>query len=227
MARTLNLAVHTVRREAFVEAAQRLMQAKGWEQVSIQDVLDDVEASRGAFYHYFDSKQALLEAVISRMVDAGLAEAAPVVADHSLPAPEKLRRVFRAIGRWKTEQKALVLALLEVWLSDHNAIVREHFRRGMVGRMADLFEPIVEQGIREGQFHVESGPETARVIVMLLQGLQESATELFLARQAGRIELAEVERSFATYSDAFERILGARAGSIGLVDQAVLRAWFR
>ena len=226
MARTLNLAVHTVRREAFVEAAQRLMQARGWERVSIQDVIDEVEASRGAFYHYFDSKQALLEAVIDRMVEAGLTEAAPVVEDRSLSAPVKLQRVFGAIGRWKTAQKALVLRLLEVWLSDHNAIVREHFRRRMVGRLSDMLEPIVEQGVREGEFHVDSAPETARVIVMLLQGLQESATELFLDRQAGRITLGDVEQSFATFSGAFERILGARAGSIGLVDQAVLRAWF-
>ena len=64
MARILNLAVHTVRREAFVEAAQRLMQSRGYQQMSIQDVLDELQASRGAFYHYFDSKQALLEAVI-------------------------------------------------------------------------------------------------------------------------------------------------------------------
>ena len=30
------------------------MQAKGYEQMSIQDVLDEMGASRGAFYHYFD-----------------------------------------------------------------------------------------------------------------------------------------------------------------------------
>jgi AcrR family transcriptional regulator len=226
MARTLNLAVHTVRREAFVEAAQRLMQTRGWEQMSIQDVLDAVEASRGAFYHYFDSKQALLEAVIERMVDAGLGEAAPAGADASLPAPAKLERVFSAIGRWKTEQKALVLALLEVWLSDHNATVREKFRRRMVDRLAEMLTPIIDQGMREGDFNVATAPETARVLVMLLLGLQDVATDLFLDRQAGRIELTDVERSLSAYSEAFERILGARAGSIGLIDQSVLVAWF-
>jgi len=226
MARTVNLAVHTVRREAFVEAAQRLMQTRGWEQMSIQDVLDEVEASRGAFYHYFDSKQALLEAVIERMVDAGLSEAAPAGADTSLPAPAKLQRVFSAIGRWKTEQKALVLALLEVWLSDHNATVREKFRRRMVDRLAEMLTPIIDQGMREGDFNVATAPETARVLVMLLLGLQDVATDLFLDRQAGRIELADVERSLSAYSAAFERILGARAGSIGLIDQSVLVAWF-
>jgi AcrR family transcriptional regulator len=226
MARTLNLAVHSVRREAFVEAAQRLMTAKGYEQMSIQDVLDEVEASRGAFYHYFDSKQALLEAVIDRMVEAALAEVEPVVRDSSLTAAAKLRRVFGTIGRWKTARKSLVLALLEVWLSDHNAIVREKFRREMAVRLADTLTPIIQQGIDEGAFDAGSAPQAARVLVMLLLGFQDIATELFLDRQAGRIDLEHVERTFGSYTESFERILGARAGSIQLIDHAVLRAWF-
>jgi AcrR family transcriptional regulator len=226
MARTLNLAVHTVRKEAFVEAAQRLMTAKGYEQMSIQDVLDEVEASRGAFYHYFDSKQALLEAVIDRMVDQGLAEVAPVVGDASLDAPAKLQQVFSRIGRWKTARKSLVLALLEVWLSDHNAIVREKLRRSMTGRLADLLTPIIQQGIDEGDFQASSARQAARVLVMLLLGFQDIATDLFLERQAGRVQLADVEQTFGAYAESFERILGARPGSIQLIDQTVLRAWF-
>jgi len=226
VARTLDPVVHTVRREAFVEAAQRLMTAKGYEQMSIQDVLDAVEASRGAFYHYFDSKQALLQAVIERMVDAALAEVAPVVADSSLAAPAKLQRVFSAIGRWKTDRKPFVLRLLEVWMSDDNAVVREKLRRKLGVRLADTLAPIVRQGMDEGAFHAESAEAGARVFVMLLLGFQDVATELFLDRQAGRIELADVERTFASYSSSFERILGARAGSIQLIDRTVLRAWF-
>src|SRR5436305_13985360 len=109
VARTLNMAVHTVRREAFVEAAQRLIEVRGYEQMSIQDVLDDLGASRGAFYHYFDSKQALLEAVLDRMVDAGLGSVAPVVDDPTLVAAAKLRKIFSGIGQFKTDRKALVL----------------------------------------------------------------------------------------------------------------------
>ena len=73
MARTVDTEAHAVRREAFVDAALRLMQAKGYEQMSVQDVLDELGASRGAFYHYFDSKTALLEAAVTRVVDAALA----------------------------------------------------------------------------------------------------------------------------------------------------------
>ena len=226
VARTLNAAVYTVRREAFVEAAQRLLETKGYEQVTIQDLLDDVGASRGAFYHYFDSKQALLEAVIDRMVDAGLASVEPIVQDPDLPAADKLVRVFSGIGRWKTDRKELILAFLDVWLSDDHAVVREKFRRKLVTRFAPTLSTIVRQGIEEGSFHVESPDATARVLMMLLQGLQEEATDLFVASQAGAVGFDEVVAKFASYSSAFERVLGVETGSISLVDQSILRAWY-
>src|SRR5690242_10659330 len=177
VARTLNPAVHMVRRDAFVEAAERLMQTRGWEQLSIQDVLDEVEASRGAFYHYFDSKQALLEAVIDRMVDAGLASVQPIVEDPGLPAAAKVVGVFSRIGRWKTDRRDLILAFLDVWLSDHHAVVREKFRHKLVSRFVPVLARIVKQGIAEGSFSVDSPDETARILMKLIQGMQDEATE--------------------------------------------------
>jgi AcrR family transcriptional regulator len=226
VARTVNEAVRTVRREAFVEAAQRLMQSKGYEQMSIQDLLDELDASRGAFYHYFDSKQELLEAVIERMVDAGLASIAPVLDNPDLSATAKLVGVFNGIGRWKTERKALVLALLQVWISDDNAIVREKFRHRLAGRMVPMLARVVSQGIEERAFTAKSSVETAQIMVTLLLGLQDTATDLFIARQANKIELAAVERALSGFSEAFERILGAKPGSIGLVDDTILREWY-
>lgn len=222
MARTVNPEVHTVKKEAFVDAATRLMQAKGWEQTSVQDVLDQLEASRGAFYHYFDSKQALLEAVIERMVEVGLGSVAPVAADPSLPAIPKLEAIFGGIGRWKTERKALVLALLKTWVSDDNAVVRDKFRRGLAGRIVPMLAGVVKQGVEEGTFTATSPEETARILLMLLLGFQEVATDIFVAG----VGYEAARRTFASFNDAFERVLGAPRGSIDLADEAVLREWF-
>ena len=226
MARTLNPEVHTVKREAFVEAATRLMQAKGWEQTSVQDVLDATEASRGAFYHYFDSKQALLEAVIERLVDVGLGAVRPIVDDPDLAAAPKLSALFLGIARWKASQKALVLALLQTWLSDDNAIVREKFRHRLAGRMVPLLSPIVDQGIREGTFKAASPEHTAFIFLTLLLGFQDVATGLFIGRQTGTVGYEAVRRTVGSFNDAFERVLGAPRGSIVLVDEAVLQEWF-
>ncbi|HET7419479.1 MAG TPA: TetR/AcrR family transcriptional regulator [Candidatus Dormibacteraeota bacterium] len=226
MARTLNVEVHTVRREVFVDAATRLMQVKGWEQTSVQDLLDATEASRGAFYHYFDSKQSLLEAVIERMVDAGLGAVAPVVESHELAAAPKLKALFGGIARWKSAQKALVLALLQTWLSDDNAVVREKFRHRLAPRLTPMLAKIIAQGIKEGMFKVTSSEDTARIFVTLLLGFQDIATDLFIARQTGAIGYEAVRDTVVSFNDAFERILGAPRGSIDLADEAVLQEWF-
>lgn len=226
MARTLNLAVHTVRREAFVDAALRLIQTRGYEQTSIQDVLDEVDASRGAFYHYFDSKQALLEAAVDRIADQALADVAHVVEDPTLPALAKLERFFGRIGRWKTERKALMLELIKVWVSDDNAAVREKVRRTMIARVAPTLARIVSQGVAEGVFAVDSAVETGKMVMGFITVVQDEVTELYLARQAKTISLEHVRQALAGYTAGLERILGAPRGSVQVASEEILLEWF-
>src|SRR5579875_729678 len=168
MPRTVNPALRTVRREAFVDAAQRLIQCRGYEAMSIQEVLDAVGASRGAFYHYFDSKQALLEAVIDRITDQAIASLEPIVGDSTLPALRALERIFTGIAGWKAQRKDLMLAIIAVWRSDSNAIVREKLRHTAVHRLVSLLAPIIQRGVAEGLFSVHEPTETAAVLVYLL-----------------------------------------------------------
>ena len=226
MARTVNATLRTVRRDAFLDVAQRLVQAKGYEAMSIQDVLDELDASKGAFYHYFDSKQALLEAVVERFADVAIAELAPVLNDPKLPALRKLERFFAGIARRKAEQKELMLAIIEIWNSDGNAIVREKLRRLTVSRMVPLLSAVIKQGTDEGVFRVASPDETATVFVSLMLGFQELANEYFIARQEGTITFAVVQRSVASFTEAFERILGIPKGSLTLTDESTLHFWF-
>ncbi len=226
MARTIDRRAHAIRRETFVDAGLRLIQLKGYESMSVQDVLDSVDASRGAFYHYFDSKAALLEAVVDRVRVEALSSVAPVLADPDLSAVQKLEGMFGGIARWKMERRELLLSLLQVWMSDDNAIVREKLRGDIVRHVAPSLALIVRQGLEEGTFSATPADEVARVIVALLQSANEAALEMFLARQADRISFEAVERTFASFNDAFERILGAPQGSITFINPAVIREWY-
>jgi AcrR family transcriptional regulator len=226
VARTVNPTLYTVRRDAFLDVAQRLIQTKGYEAMSIQDLLNELEASKGAFYHYFDSKQALLEAVVERFADGAIASVAPILNDPDLPALRKLERVLAGIANLKAEQKELMLAIIEVWNSDGNAIVREKVRRLSERIMTPLFSAVVKQGLDEGTLHVDSPDETAKVLVALMLGFQQQAADLFIARHAGAISFEVVQRSVAANNEAFERIVGIPKGSLTLTDEKTLRFWF-
>jgi AcrR family transcriptional regulator len=226
MPRTVNVQVHKVRRDAFLDVAQRLIQTKGYEQMSIQDVLDELETSRGALYHYFDSKQALLDGVVDRFADGAMSAVAPILADPQLPALRKLEKVLGGIASFKAERKQLVLAIMEVWNSDGNALVREKLRRLAARRLEPILAAVIRQGIEEGIVASSSPDEMARVLMYLIQGYQELAGEHFLARQAGTITFEVVLRTYAAFTEAFERILGIPPGSVTLTDEPTLRYWF-
>jgi AcrR family transcriptional regulator len=228
MARTLDPAAHAVRRDTFLDAAQRLIQIKGYEQMSIQDVLADVGTSKGAFYHYFGSKAALLEGVIDRMVVTATGTLQPLLDDPDKTALEKFNGMFQGLASWKTQRRDLLIAVLETWLSDDNAIVREKFRREVVVTITPILTDIVRQGVREGTFNVTSPEHAARVTVALLLGANEHASALYLANHNGDVPFEVVEGALNAYPEAMERILGAPVGSLRWwPDNRLLHEWFK
>jgi AcrR family transcriptional regulator len=227
MARTINPVAHAVRREAFLDAAQRLVQTKGYERLSIGDVLADVSASKGAFYHYFDSKAALLHGLVERMVDTATAQLAPALADPDRSAQDKFGALFSGLARFKAERKEFILSLLQVWLSDENAIVRERMRRRSIASLTPLVTKIIEQGVAEGVFTVAAPDTAARVFMTLVMGANETATELLAGPEAATTTYEQVERTLVAYGAAFEQVLGACPGTFRLPESlAVLREWF-
>src|SRR5215207_8473593 len=91
MARTVNKEEYTAKRNQILDAAQRLIFTKGYERMTLQDILAELQISSGAFYHYFDSKPAVLEAFIERIREAAEQPLLPIVQDPHLSALEKLQ----------------------------------------------------------------------------------------------------------------------------------------
>jgi AcrR family transcriptional regulator len=217
---------HTARRNEILDVAQRLMYARGYEQMTIQDILDDLQISKGAFYHYFDSKQALLEALVERIGEGAVQLLLPIVHDPLLPALDKFQRYLATANRWKIGQKAFFLALLRVWFTDDNAIVRQKLRATAIREIAPLLAEIIRQGIQEGVMTVTYPDQVGQVLASLAQDAGETIGALILSFDPERDDMQRVERTVAVYNDAFERVLGVPAGSFTIVDDQTLREWF-
>jgi AcrR family transcriptional regulator len=227
MARTLDPVAHAVRREAFLDTATRLIQTKGYERLSVQDVIAEVSASKGAFYHYFGSKDDLLEGVVLRLVDAGLHGLEPAVADPTASALDKFESLFAGLADFKAGQQDLILGFLRSWMSDDNTVLRERFRRVSKLRLAPLLAAIVEQGVGEGSFTATDPRRTGEVLAALFLAVNEAASELFVGWLAGELTHDQVVGPVTAYVQAFERILGAPPGALGAQRRiAVLRTWF-
>jgi AcrR family transcriptional regulator len=214
-----------VRRNEILDVAQRLVYTKGYEQMTIQDILEGLQISKGAFYHYFDSKQALLEALIERIMQEAEQVLSPIVHDPHLPALEKFRRYLDTAARWKTAQKDLLLALLRVWYTDDNAIVRQKASIAGSQCILPLLRIIIRQGIQEGVLATPYPDQVGEVVLSLVQGLGDAFAGILLAGEAEEGTMRHMANTVAAYSDALERVLGAPAGSLCLVNVEILNEW--
>ena len=225
MARIAKEEEFNTRRGEILDAAQVLIYTKGYEQMTIQDILQALNISKGAFYHYFNSKQALLEAMIERTTNEAIAIMQPIIDHPRLSAVEKFRQFFDAAGRWKTDRKEFFLALLRVWYMDENAIFREKTQVAGLRKIAPQLASIIQQGIDEGTFQSDY-PEQISEVVMTMMVSQASAFGRMLLESEPGPELYERARSkLAVYNEAMERALCAPPGSLRLLDDETLREW--
>jgi AcrR family transcriptional regulator len=228
MARTVNKAEHTAKRNDILDAAQRLVYTKGYERMTIQDILADVQISSGAFYHYFDSKPAVLEAFIERIQQEVEQPLLPIVHDPQLSAIEKLQGFFDTLDRLRIAHKADVIELGRVWYTDDNAIVRQKVDEAIVKQRAPLLAAIVRQGIREGVFTTAYPDESGEVILALLHGMGNTHAKLMLMIGQEPDPQRSVERivtTHAAYMDAIERVLGVPPHSLYRADAEAVNVW--
>lgn len=83
-------------KNAILDSSVRLFFHQGYNQTSIQQVVEDAGLTKGAFYYYFDSKEDLLIQIHDSYLDVELAEARKVV-DKGLSPEETLRGLVVAM----------------------------------------------------------------------------------------------------------------------------------
>lgn len=226
MARVVKEDLHAAKRNEILDVAQRLIYTKGYEQMTIQEILDELHMSKGAFYHYYDSKAEVMEALVERMAVAEVIPMLiPIARDPQLSTIEKLNRYFETASRWKTAKKTFMLELLRVWVADENAIVRQKMYSMSIKHVTPLITEIIQQGVREGVLNTPYPDQMGKVVYSIAQSLGDIFGELLLSHDFKDDTLSQLETLIAAYTDALERVLGAPSGSLKLIDTESLREW--
>ncbi len=225
MARPLKQDEYNARRNEILDMAQHLIYTKGYEQMTIQDMLEGLRISKGGLYHYFASKEALLEALVDRMGQEAAQNLLLITQDQNLTAVQKLRRFLETSARWKSTQKELIIGLMRLWFSDENAFIRQKMEVESRKHMTDFLEPIIRQGIAEGTFTVRHPRQVAVIIAGVSLSLTDTMTGLVLLPQLDPPAIQELEDTLEVYADTLERILGAPAGSLHVFEPGVFNDW--
>jgi AcrR family transcriptional regulator len=214
------------RRRELIACAQQLFYTKGYERTTVGDIVDELGVAKGTFYYYFDSKLAILEAMVDELVGQSVALLHEIVADENLPVLVKWARAFRVMAAWKTERKAELLAVLHVMQMDENLLLRYRLQTRAVQSLSPEFAKIIAQGVEEGVFDTEFVRESAGITLSIMQSIVDPIYGILLNPDDHDDPVSLARREYAAVEAAIERVLGAPSGSLSFVDTQTLDAWF-
>jgi TetR/AcrR family transcriptional regulator, fatty acid metabolism regulator protein len=153
------------KRKAILDAAVRVFARQGYEASPVGDVAKEAGVAYGLVYHYFGSKEAVLEAVFREQWGRLLA-AVDVAEDTGKSAPEQLGLVVKIVLRtWRDDPDLVRLLVREITRSPH---IQDELDE--IGQAFASLERIIRRGQDEGTFRAEVD---ARLAAWMLYGALE------------------------------------------------------
>lgn len=140
------------RMQEIVAVAAQLFGERGYEAVTVEEVADRLDVTKGSIYYYFPSKDELGTAAIEALGDDWMTRLEELSAAHDGPPGPRLRALIR-------EQMTIAVrdypAALGMFLMSPGMpeAQRERIRR-MRRRHDQVFRSVVEQGVASGDFTV-------------------------------------------------------------------------
>lgn len=214
------------RRSELIACAQTLFYTKGYERTSVSDIVKAVDVAKGTFYYYFDSKQAILEAMVDELVTQQVALLHDIIANETLPTLPKWVQAFEVTGNWKIEHKDEMIAVLRLMRREENIRLLHTIRATAMRRVAPEIAKIVAQGVNEGVFAVEFIEETAVIVLSVMEAFSNTIGDLVLNPTAYDDPAGIAQRKLTATQTAIERILQAPQGTLPITEPHIVSAWF-
>ena len=170
---------HGERKAEILAAAEVLFTTKGYASSTVNEILMMLNIAKGTFYHYFASKEALMDAVIARYIDAEIAAALDVAEMPQLTALEKLFRILSGAGR----DREFCDRLERETQSVGNADMQQRTMASIVLRLSPILANIVRQGIREGTFNTEYPQECMEILLAASEFLLHGSAFVWNSQQ--------------------------------------------
>ena len=148
-----------------LDAALAVFAQKGFAATKLDDVAAKAGITKGTIYLYFDSKQALFEALARQSVGAQIQQVTAQLANFSGTSAELLRFVLSTMGRFAMTSDRVVLPRLVLAEAANFPELAEFWRREIIERGIALMSGIIQRGIDRGEFRKIEPQHAARLCV--------------------------------------------------------------
>ena len=159
------------KKDQILDTSLQLFMKKGFDATSISDILSQLDIARGTLYYHFESKEAIMDAIIERLLNQVLEKIEKLMTNDSLSQTEKFMGFFTSINLTQlTGDEEIV----DYFNQPQNALFHEKSNRLLIKKLSSVLAQIISEGMESGLFDTPFPAETAELILVGITGFVDS-----------------------------------------------------
>jgi AcrR family transcriptional regulator len=185
------------RKKELLNIAYDMFLTQGYENTSVDEIIEKAQIAKGTYYYHFQSKEQMLEEVIDMMIDSETEMAKQVIAT-DIPVPQKIVGIIASIKPTQAEQ-----AIKNTLFQPENVLLHHKVRKKLIDTLTPLLSEVIKEGVNEGIFECDNIAERVKMLLIISDSTFNEGTFS--------------ERDISVFIDMTEKLLGAESGTMSFI----------
>lgn len=177
------------KKQFILETAREVFMEKGYKSVTMKDIVDRCDISRGGLYLYFNNTREIFEEVLQLetedtddVLTGAISEEASCTDILLLFFKEQKKELLR-------KKKNLTIAIYE-YLFEHKVPKKENTLRKQFDMGIKIMEQLITDGVENGEFYCEDVLGMARNIMFVIEGMKIASQTMGISEEMIDYEFA-------------------------------------
>ena len=185
------------RKKELLDIAYNMFITQGYENTSVDEIIEKAQIAKGTYYYHFQSKEQMLEEVIDMMIDSEI-EMAKQIIQTDIPVPQKIVGIITSMKPTEAEEP-----IKNTLFQPENVLMHHKVRQKLIDTLTPLLSEVIEEGVDEGVFECDNISERVKMLLILSDATFNEGTFS--------------ERDITVFIDMTEKLLGAESGTMGFI----------
>ena len=185
------------RKKELLKIAYDMFLKQGYENTSVDEIIETAQIAKGTYYYYFQSKEQMLEEVIDMMINSE-SEMAEQIIRMDISVPEKIVGILTSMKPTEEEQP-----IKNTLFQPENVLMHHKVRKKLIDTLTPLLSQVIKEGVNEGIFECDNIPERVKMLLIINDATFNEGTFS--------------EKDITVFIDMTEKLLGAENGMMNFI----------
>ena len=196
------------RKKELLRIAYDMFLTQGYENTSVDEIIEKAQIAKGTYYYHFQSKEQMLEEVIDMMIDSETKMAKQIIT-MDISVQQKIVMMLTSMKPTEAEQP-----IKNALFQPENVLMHHKVRKKLINIITPLLSEVIKEGVKEGIFECDNIPERVKMLLIISDGTFNEGTFS--------------EQDISVFIEMTEKLLGAENGTMsfiyGLIDKSDMEA---